>query len=283
MASLVNKPLTITNSALSSTLEDLSFSDPSSPSSNSNSNQSNLDASIPVQSIVVKPTPAGGASLVDSATDSGEEAEPDSFDFLDQTQQDQTATAPAPASALAHSPPPASVLPDSASMDRAPQQQQQQQQPTLVVPIMAGAGALLLLVLLIIFMIFRLRRLRQRRIERIMNSISMDFGYIELVGGLRGKQREGVMGKLMGKDHSIDSGRTGNWDLALAMAQEFVLDQQQQLQQLQQQSDPWSEFPEFNHQIVEPLPPRLPEPVRIPGIRISECSTLAPNEFEIAI
>jgi len=301
MASSVNEPLTITNGVLPSTLEDLNshpFSSPSSSSSNSNSNQSNLDASTtPVQFTVVNtlPTASQDDSSLGSAvpTVSGSEDAvpvisvpdpdvPDSFPTQqDQTatQQDQTATAPTPASALAHSPPPA--LPDSASMDKAPQPQLRSPP---VLPIMAGVGALLVLVLLILFLVYRLRRLRQRRIDRVMDSLSVDFGYIEIVGGLRGKQREGAMGKLMGKNHSLDAGwaagrpRTGNWDLALAMAQEFVLGEQH-LQEESEFSWPLSE-PDLQ---LESIPPKLPEPVRIPGIRISECSTLAPSEYSIAI
>jgi len=319
MASSVNEPLTIVNGAESSTLEDLNslpFSSPSSSSSNSNSNQSNLDASTtPAQSTVVNTVPAEsqGDSSLGSAVPEVSSSEPEvsgssvptvsdsegevpvisapesevpvSFvpAQLDQTatQLDQTATAPTPASALAHSSPP--TLPDAASMDKA---SQPQPQSSPVIPIMAGVGALLVLLLLIVFLVYRLRRLRRRRIERIMNSLSVDFGYIEIVGGLRGKQREGAMGKLMGKNHSLDAGwaagrpRTGNWDLALAMAQEFVLGEQH----MQSQSE--SEFSWLHlepDQKLESLPPRLPEPARIPGIRISECSTLAPSEYSIAI
>jgi len=279
MASLVNEPLTVTNSALSSTLEGL----PSSSSSPSiHSSKSNLDASAPV----VAASGGDSASQVDSSSALSSDTvvpvpESDSADSMDTSQQDLTTAGPTPASALAHSSP--LVISDStaaSSMGKS-----QQQQSTLVVPIMAGAGVLLLLILLILLLAFRLRRLRQRRIQRIMHSLNVDFGYIEIVGGLRGKQREGAMGKLMGKNHSIDAGwpassggrpRTGNWDLALAMAQEFVLAEQQL-----QSTQGW--YPDEPGQQLESLPPRLPAPLSIPGIRISECSTLAPSECSVAI
>jgi len=137
----------------------------------------------------------------------------------------------------------------------------------MLIPAIAIAGVLLFLILLTIFVVYRRRRTRHQRIERVMHTLSVDFGYIELVGGLRGKQREGAMGKYMAKNLSIDAGRpekrrTGNWELAMAMAQDFVL------------TDGRNELP--------PLPV-LPPLASIPGIRISDCSTLAGSEMSFEV